>query len=537
MNKAKKTLLTLSLWSAMTLSAFAQGTAFTYQGQLNSGGSPANGSYDVQFTLFATNAGGSSSAGPVVKTGLGVTNGLFTTTVDFGSVFNGASNWLELAVRTNGASSFSPPLAPRQQLTPTPYAVYAETANASGLTGTLSGNGSGLTNVNATNLTGTVSAANLPADAALLDASQTFTGINNFNASVGIGTASPSTRLDIAGTGNSDDARLLVETTGGTLGPQLRLKRGGTGGDEWVFVTDGLANGPVNALQLVQSSAGSRMIVDTNGNFGLGTTAPANRLDVQGSADFTGNVGIGTTNPSSLLTVSNSSTPSIALIGSGGNGELDFGIAGFVTAFSTSATANDAVIRQSGKGNLYLQTGSGAAAIAITTSNNVGIGTATPNSDSQLQVKGMVRMGSETGTSEAPNKPIMLRRINSSSMAINQVVARSLTAAAGVITLERDGTPGGLVLKAAGSAGDAQIVGFGINTSNAIVPFQNIFYGGTSASTQVFTDAQKISYLRLSFGDAANKADFTTVELMRSVDNLGNNPANWIGTVTSTVNQ
>src|SRR5579862_2880791 len=119
----------------MANSASAQGTAFTYQGRLNDGGNPANGTYDVQFTLFPASSGGSAIAGPIVKNGIGVTNGLFTTTVDFGGVFPGATNWLGLAVRTNGAPSFSPALAPRQQLTPTPYAVYAETANATNLVG------------------------------------------------------------------------------------------------------------------------------------------------------------------------------------------------------------------------------------------------------------------------------------------------------------------------------------------------------------------------------------------------------------------
>ena len=31
---------------------YAQGTAFTYQGQLSSGGNPANGSYDLTFSLY-----------------------------------------------------------------------------------------------------------------------------------------------------------------------------------------------------------------------------------------------------------------------------------------------------------------------------------------------------------------------------------------------------------------------------------------------------------------------------------------------------
>ena len=34
--------------------ASAQGTAFTYQGRLNSSGVPADGTYDFQFILFNT---------------------------------------------------------------------------------------------------------------------------------------------------------------------------------------------------------------------------------------------------------------------------------------------------------------------------------------------------------------------------------------------------------------------------------------------------------------------------------------------------
>ena len=39
----------------------AQGTAFTYQGQLDSSGTPANGSFDLTFALFSTSIGGSPS--------------------------------------------------------------------------------------------------------------------------------------------------------------------------------------------------------------------------------------------------------------------------------------------------------------------------------------------------------------------------------------------------------------------------------------------------------------------------------------------
>ena len=126
----------------------AQGTAFTYQGQLQNNGSPASGNYNLTFPLFNTNITGVAIAGPVTNNAVIVTNGLFTVLIDFGSgVFTGASNWLEIGVETNGVSSFTT-LAPRQQLTPTPYAIYAE--SASNLSGTLSA--SQLTSIGNTNV-------------------------------------------------------------------------------------------------------------------------------------------------------------------------------------------------------------------------------------------------------------------------------------------------------------------------------------------------------------------------------------------------
>jgi trimeric autotransporter adhesin len=113
------------LLSAIYLSAFAQGTAFTYQGQLQNNGSPANGSYNLTFSLFNNSAGGTAVAGPVNTNGILVSNGLFTVTLDFGSsVWNGETNWLQIGVETNGGSSFTT-LGPRQRIAPVPYAIAA----------------------------------------------------------------------------------------------------------------------------------------------------------------------------------------------------------------------------------------------------------------------------------------------------------------------------------------------------------------------------------------------------------------------------
>jgi hypothetical protein len=138
------------LFLAMTAGVHAQGTAFSYQGRLNSAGSPANGSYDLAFTLFATNAGGTPTAGPITNLATPVSNGLFVAAVDFGpGVFTGSNFWLDIAVRTNGGVSFSG-LAPRQPITPIPYAVMAN--SASNLLGALP----------ATQLTGTILPTQIP---------------------------------------------------------------------------------------------------------------------------------------------------------------------------------------------------------------------------------------------------------------------------------------------------------------------------------------------------------------------------------------
>src|ERR1035438_10211376 len=105
--------------------AAAQGTAFTYQGQLQDNGTPASGTYDLTFSLFNTNTTGVAIAGPVTNNAVIVTNGLFTVLINFGSgVFTGATNWLQIGVETNGVNTFTT-LSPRQQLTPVPYAIYA----------------------------------------------------------------------------------------------------------------------------------------------------------------------------------------------------------------------------------------------------------------------------------------------------------------------------------------------------------------------------------------------------------------------------
>lgn len=153
----------------------AQTSAFTYQGALSQNGQPANGTYDFMFRLLDAETDGTAAPVIPLNPGVGVTNGLFTTGINFDAEnLNGANLWLEISVRTNGGGAFTT-LTPRQLLTSAPYAVRAANVSAAGISGTygnavmfnnaansFAGSGQGLTALNATALTqGTVPAAAL----------------------------------------------------------------------------------------------------------------------------------------------------------------------------------------------------------------------------------------------------------------------------------------------------------------------------------------------------------------------------------------
>src|ERR1041384_5606066 len=137
-------IVALSIASACH-SAFAQTpltTAFTYQGQLKSSGTPLNATADFQFSLFTALTGGSQIGSTVSASGVSVTGGLFTAVLDFGATaFNGDARWLQIAVRSPAGGGTFTTLTPRQALTASPYAlqtrgIYVNSAQKVGI-GTL----------------------------------------------------------------------------------------------------------------------------------------------------------------------------------------------------------------------------------------------------------------------------------------------------------------------------------------------------------------------------------------------------------------
>ncbi|MCA9289621.1 MAG: tail fiber domain-containing protein [Phycisphaerales bacterium] len=116
----------IRMWSACLIAAASVTTAlaggpsdteFTYQGELRSAGAPANGAFDLTFSLWDAVAGGTPVVGPVVMSDVPVSGGVFSVELDFGAAaFDGTARWLEIAV--DGTT-----LSPRQAVTGAPYSI------------------------------------------------------------------------------------------------------------------------------------------------------------------------------------------------------------------------------------------------------------------------------------------------------------------------------------------------------------------------------------------------------------------------------
>lgn len=115
----------------LAAAAVSQTTEFSYQGRLsNPPGTPANGLFDFQFTVFDAISGGSAIVGQQ-RLNVTAVNGVFNVSLDFGAgAFPGPNRYLEIAVRPTGSGAFTT-LSPRQPILSAPYAIKSlNAANA-----------------------------------------------------------------------------------------------------------------------------------------------------------------------------------------------------------------------------------------------------------------------------------------------------------------------------------------------------------------------------------------------------------------------
>src|SRR3989338_5792299 len=242
------------------------------------------------------------------------------------------------------------------------------------------------------------------------------------NGNVGIGTTSPSALLTI-GSAN----KLYSQGGSGTHSTGWRMESGG--GRNWAILSTG-STYPIGAGKLVfwdETAASNRMVIDTNGNVGIGTTSPSDKLYIigndnqitvdtasEGAAGIflrqagvrqwelydyqdkfhlynygtasdaitvlqsNGNVGIGTTSPERKLDVEGG-----IRVGSGNSIKFDRTNNDYNWLAYNDAANNFRIDNYDDAGSLYRQV------LFMTDPGNVGIGTTSPAV--KLQVAGAVR--------------------------------------------------------------------------------------------------------------------------------------------------
>ena len=357
--------------------AHTQGTAFTYQGRLTDGNMPANGTYDLAFSVFDSASAGIQIGNSLTNTAVAVSNELFVVTLDFGAgVFDGSQRWLEIAVSTNGAGSFAV-LTPRQAVTPTPYAIFAGNASnvvSGSVVRSLNGLKDDVTLAAGANVTITPSGNTLTIDSAgagggiwSLNGADTYYTTGN----VGIGTNSPASRLDVNGA-------VILRPGGngggvvgfGTPNAETGLTINGNGTSRADLRFDGSTLKLLAGPGLGPPSAAGGISINTVGGVGVGilpTAGSGYRLDVNGQALLRtggsggGFVAFGSPNAETGMTIN-------------GNNRADLRFNG--TTLKLVA----------GPGNGIPSSGNG---VAIDTSGNVGMGTDTPLA--KLDVRGTTR--------------------------------------------------------------------------------------------------------------------------------------------------
>lgn len=264
--------------------AWSQDTAFTYQGRLEDGGFPANGTYDMQFGIWDAAVGGTVLGGTNSFVGLSVSNGLFTVELDFGmSVFAGPNRWLEIAVQTNDAAGYTT-LSPRTKITSTPYAIQAlssagvpassigssEVANESLTSSDLGPNSVGASEI----------AAGAVGSSEVANGSLTTDDLNLISVDARYVNVTGDQMTGMLSISNS----ITVLRLRASLNPMMEFY-GGTSRKAWIqaFGND-LYISDDNAGNLrLRTSGLDRMIVDSTGRVGCGRQPTGSQLEVGGN--------------------------------------------------------------------------------------------------------------------------------------------------------------------------------------------------------------------------------------------------------------
>lgn len=119
-------LVAVFLFSSLAQAVTPVGSSVVYQGRLDDGGAPANGTYDFEFRLFDAATLGAQVGAFDTQSNVSVTDGLFTVTLSFGAnVFTADARWMDIRVRPGASGGAHTILSPRQRVQPAPVAQVA----------------------------------------------------------------------------------------------------------------------------------------------------------------------------------------------------------------------------------------------------------------------------------------------------------------------------------------------------------------------------------------------------------------------------
>jgi hypothetical protein len=266
----KRVSLITTVFFVAILSVQAQNTEFVFQGQLQSTGTPANGSFDMEFALFDLVGGGSQIGSTLTRSGVAVSNGIFSVNLDFGSSFPGATRFLEIKVRAAGGGSFTT-LSPRQVVTSSPYSIKSLNSDNAASAATATNATNAANAQNAVTFSGT-----LNGDVTGTQASTTVERLRGRTVSA---TQPSNGQVLKFNTGTSQWEPAADETGGGGGGGTITGVTAGTGlsgGGTTGSVTLNIAPGGIGPAELASNAVTTAKIADAN-------VTNAKIADVEGS--------------------------------------------------------------------------------------------------------------------------------------------------------------------------------------------------------------------------------------------------------------
>ncbi|MEX2411609.1 MAG: hypothetical protein WD607_09635, partial [Candidatus Paceibacterota bacterium] len=194
---------------------------------------------------------------------------------------------------------------------------------------------------------------------------------------VGIGTVSPGAKLDVSDGSASNEARILLDTVNAGS-PQISMTDN-YGDNYWAIGADDADNylkieGSASSMPTINNNTTAFLTIDTNGNVGIGTTAPVSPLYIKTETSST-------EHPEGMLTLENTKTSGESAVR-------------FINSSVASGSAWYAGLNNTNKFQIGYGTANtdGNTKIAIQTNGNVGIGDTTP--EQKLDVEGLLTMNS-----------------------------------------------------------------------------------------------------------------------------------------------